>query len=616
MTTENFRRIRDPRVLDVFVYAFVLLMGLFQFTHYPHTADFLSDVTYPDLARSLLQHGTYEVRLLPQTTLPPGLPFVLAAVEKFFGLAPVVAFRVIAAFTALGLIAAYEFLRRAEGRGVAAIACLLLGSSPALFAFNTGVVFPEMPYLFFSMVALLLALKIDRAERGSLVILWVSLLSGALVLAVLVRSVGVALLSGLFAWMLASVAFAPSSGRRRLVRFVLPLALGLAAQFAWSAWAHHHQTLEWQLPGYPESYVSQLGVKNGQYPELGLASARDIPPRIGRNVGMRAAGVSKLLVRRNIADFWPSPAVAGLIVLVVIGLVWSLSGGGQLYDWYFLSYEFIFLLWPWDYRDRFAFPVMPLICLYLWRGGIAVKHLLIERPRITTLALTGLGSILSISSLAFALRLAEFPVNPDHVRGDHAQTVIATLFWGAFAITALLMFRLQQKHGASLSHVFRPGLGLAFGSVGILAVAVLVGVGIKSIAANGRDNLHPNIAKVAFYPELEASDWIRSNEKSGTVVMAREPEFVFHYSHEPTVWFPPISDPSVLMDGIRRYRVGLIEVSHHQDSYWLPSEDACFEKLLEAYGSSFRLDHRGPDYWVYEVARDQSDASPNIEKKR
>jgi len=83
--------------------------------------------------------------------------------------------------------------------------------------------------------------------------------------------------------------------------------------------------------------------------------------------------------------------------------------------------------------------------------------------------------------------------------------------------------------------------------------------------------------------------------------MARDAEFVFHYTYHRVVWFPPISDPAVLMNGIRRYGVGVILVVHHTANYWLPAEDACFQSLQQAYGNAFRLVHQGIDSWVYEV---------------
>jgi lipid-A-disaccharide synthase-like uncharacterized protein len=591
-------------VVDWAVYVFIVLIGAFQLVHYPHADDFLGDVTYPDLARSLLEKGAYQIRLLPQTTLPPGLPFILALVGKFFGISPAVAFGVVAVSTVMGLITAYELLRRVEGRSIAVIACLLLASCPALFGFSTDVVFPEMPYLLASMAALLLTLKIDRTQRGIRLVFWVLLLAVTLVLAVLIRSVGIALLAGLISWIAVSLLTAPKTGQSRVFKFALPLAFGLAAQLSWSIWAQHHESLEWQLPGYPGSYLSQVEVKNGQDPELGLAHVSDIPSRIGRNVVARAVGFSELLLRRNVSTFWSSPAIFGLVLVIALGLISSLRNGGQLYDWYFLWYECIFMVWPWDYRDRFVLPIVPLACLYLWRGAKTIMHYLIRRPRSVGLAFALLGTLLCICSATFALRLAAFPVNPGHVRGDHLQTIAATVLWGLLGIAGLVILKMQRDNHATFARKVRVAesvVSLPFWFVVTVGVAFLVVTGVKTIVAIGQNRANLDATKESLYPELEASDWIRTHEPPNVVLMAREPEFVFHYAHDPTVWFPPISDAKVLMDGIRRYHVEFVVVARHQPSYWLPTEVDCLQALQQAYPGVFRLSHRGPDNYVYEV---------------
>lgn len=83
--------------------------------------------------------------------------------------------------------------------------------------------------------------------------------------------------------------------------------------------------------------------------------------------------------------------------------------------------------------------------------------------------------------------------------------------------------------------------------------------------------------------------------------MAREPDFMFHFTRRRSLWLPPSSDPKVLMDGIRRHHVGIILVVHQAKSYWLPAENACFQSLLRTYPGAFHLAHQHLDTWVYEV---------------
>jgi len=601
------------RGADWAVYIFILLLGVFQFTHYTRTADLLADTSYPDLARSILEQGSYQIRFLPQTTLPPGLPLILAMIGRFVALTTAVLFRVIAVSTTLGLIAAYELLRRVEGRGVAATACLLFGSSASLFVFNTALVYPEMPFFLASILALLLALKIDHAKQGKALIGWEVLLGVVLGLAVLIRSVGIALLVGICAWGVMSLLLAPADGRRRIRRFAIPLVMGLAAQLSWSVWAQRHQTLEWQLPGYPESYITQLKVKDGQEPELGLAHLGDIPRRVGRNLVMRTVSLGQILTRRHISLFWSSPAISGVIILIVAGLASSLRNGGQLHDWYFLWYETVFLLWPWETRDRFLFPVVPLACLYLWRGVKAFKSISVHHPKIVGLCIAVAGSLLSLSSAAFAFGISTFAADSQHITSDQLQPFAATLFWGALAVGGFGTFLFHSRRDsqedtpafAFFSRIVQSETPRPLRYLAVLTVAALVVSGTKQIKARGRDNLHPDITAQAFYPEMEAAEWIRAHEPSDRVLMAREPEFVFHYTRRHVVWFPPISDPQVLMDGIRRFHVDVVVVAHHPDSYWRPPEDVCFQSLLHAYGSTFLLSHQGPDYWIFDVAAPQ-----------
>ncbi len=607
---------RETSLADLVVYALILLIGGIQFIYYPHAPDFIFDPGYPDLARSILEQHSYQFDFLPMTTLPPGLPLLLALVGRFFGLGPAVQFRVIAVFTALGLMVAYNLLRRVEGRGVAAAACLLLGSSPALFMFNTSVIFPEMPYILASMLALLLAVKIDRTESGRVPTIWMLLLGVDLVMAVLIRSVGIALLVGLGTWIAASFLLAPETGRRRLKRFLLPLVLGMAAQLAWSVWAERHQILEWQLPGYPESYTAQLKVKDGQHPELGMASLGDIPRRVGRNIVTRAAGFGKILTRRYVSPFWSSPAIIGVLVLISIGLAFSFRGGGELHDWYFLWYESIFLLWPWDTADRFIFPIVPLACLYLWRGVKVLKDYSIRQPKAVGLSFLLGGSILGIVSGGFAFQMLASPADTSHARGDHLQPVAAALFWLVLAAIGFMMsrFRLfRESPNESPQNSWRDWIAklesprpLRF--IAILALAVLVAVGVAQQLVLGRDNLNPDIKK-SSYGQIEAADWIRTHEPSDQVIMARDQDTFFHYTGRRVVWFPPISNSAVLMDGIRRHRVGVVVVMSHPSRYWLPTEDVCFRSLVRAYGSAFRLSHQDPNYQIYEVALSSDVAS-------
>jgi len=252
-------------------------------------------------------------------------------------------------------------------------------------------------------------------------------------------------------------------------------------------------------------------------------------------------------------------------------------------------------------------PVVPLACLYVWRGAKAVNNYALRQPRAAGLSVALVGLLLCITSAAFAFGIVAFPVNPEHVRGDHLQTIAATLLWGMVAAIGLLMLKhsLLRRDStgmvAQLSHIVESRGPVALRAVAIVVVAAIVLSATVEVLAIGRHNVKYDVTQNSNYPMMKAAEWIRVHEPSDRVIMAGEPELVFHFGGRRTVWFPPISDPKVLMDGIQRHHIGAIVVVHQAQSYWLPPEDVCFRSLSQAYPDAFQVAYRGPNIWVYDV---------------
>src|SRR5229473_1328255 len=83
---------------------------------------------------------------------------------------------------------------------------LLLGSSPLLFEFSTTLVFSDMPYFCTSMILLWLLPRVDSnlSPHWKQVAWW--LLCGTLLLvSILMRSTGIALLGGILGWLAVSL---------------------------------------------------------------------------------------------------------------------------------------------------------------------------------------------------------------------------------------------------------------------------------------------------------------------------------------------------------------------------------------------------------------------------
>jgi Dolichyl-phosphate-mannose-protein mannosyltransferase len=588
---------------DITVYGLILSLAALQLALSQRADDFFTgDTIYFELARSIISEGFYGFNFKPETLLPPGFPLILASLCVTLGCTYAVLIRSIAVFATLGFIASYELLRREEGRTVAAVVCLLLASSPIVFAFSTRMVFSDLPYFFTSISTLLLATRLDRANssraRVSLWLLCGCLLAGSL----LIRSSGIALLMGLFGWLVVS-RFAEREVRLKRLRTFVPLLLaGLLVEILWMQWAARNEVLQWPMVGgYPQPYFAQLSMKSGNYPELGAASLSDILPRVAENLADRAVALFVLLTRKDyINPAWFSPAVFSVVLLILLGVGTSIwHGGGDWPVWYFISHEAVYLLWPWDFEMRFFLPVAPLACLYLWRGGKALLGVASRKPRVVGAWSLPLSVLLGVYAGASGWNSGSL------------QPILAALFWASVAaVSALIVWGHSYQMPVAIGSFLMPLRIVGQKSlrvlpiVGAVAVAILVGTGIARQVSIGRDNLAFDLTKQPSYPDIVGAKWIQDHTTSAAVVMARQVDVVYHYSRHKVVWFPPSSDAQHLMEGIRKYKVEFVIVNDRQNSYWLPPEHECFGSLSRAYPKAFQVVHQELGLRIYKIITD------------
>jgi hypothetical protein len=585
-------------LVDAGVFAVVLALGAMQFILYQRASDFYSgDTTYFELARSIVQTGSYGFDFTPEAMFPPGFPAILAGMCVTLGCTHAVLVRSMAVFCALGFLVAYVLLRREQGRPVAAATVLLLAASTEFFRASTRLTLSDLPYFFTSMLALVLVTQLDAAKEGRRRAFLLPLCGVSLVASLLIRSSGIALFAGLFAWLGISFCVDRTTAVARLKTFGPLLIAGLVVQAVWIG-VKPKEVVEWPVPGYPRSYISQLSVKNGNEPDLGMASLADVPPRVERNLVDRAVGLVTLLTGEGgrLPRTWFSPWVLGPVLLVLVGLGGSIwRTGGQMYDWYFVGHEAMYLLWPWNYEPRFFMPVAPLACLYLWRGGKAVLNWAVEKPRVAT----GLGLL---AASVFGMSAIVYGWNTTGVRPK-----VAAVCWVLFAVAvAWIRWGLHRRSAFNqfLSRLVtvRRGSVSPLQATAFVMVVLLVGIGVARQLRMGRDNLSFDVTREATYPEIVAAKWIQLHTPRNSIVMARRLDVVYHYAERKVVWFPPSSDPNLLMDGISKYHVGFIIVlDRGQDNYWLPPELDCFIRLSAEYPGAFKVVQQGPREKIYAV---------------
>jgi hypothetical protein len=588
--------------VDLFVCALITALGALQFVLCQRASDFLyGDVAYVELAKSLLK-GTYSFNFVTERLQPPGFPGILALVCSTIGCTHDTLVLTMPVFLTLGFLVSYAVICRQLGRPVAAASCLLLASSPHIFPFATTHLWPSFPYFFTSMLFLFFASKLAAPGKGLRGVLLGCLLCLLLTATVLIQSVGVVLIGGFLSWVVLSF-FGDRSIAKSRLKFAAPVIfIAFLAQAFWMQRGGNPK--EWPLPGYPDSYLAQLKVKSGNFPELGLASPKDVVFRVRNNLKERTSFLGEVLIRHWIRSSWSSPMVAGLIVLILLG-VWRslLRSDSQLCAMYFVGYECIYLLWPWSFDvPRFTIPVLPLACLYLAEGFTALHRWSQRYPQRVGCLFLPLSIVLGFFATAKGWRAEA---------GHGFQDKISAIFWIMSAVTcASLIWKrpLPSSDRLSWCQSFLSKrfsvASVSFSLVQLIGAVVVTSLVVTGVAAEipiGRENLTSGSAKIESTPEIQAARWIQSHTDPSSIVASRHVELVYHFSRRKMIWFPPMTNPNVLMHGIREHHIQYVIVIDRGFNYYLPPDTICFDLLYRAYPQAFRLVEAKDQVTIYEV---------------
>lgn len=601
--------------LDIVVFALILGFGAMQFFFAARASDFFNDdVFFSDSARSLLEHGSYGINGYAETNMPPGLPAMLGFFWIVGGWGHLTFLRVMAVFGTLGFLASYELLRRQVPRIVAATICLLLISSRIHFELVTQWFFPSYPYFFAATSALLVARKLESATHFTSRVGWGILLMALIAASLMFASAGIALLGAIVASIGVLIFRERQLAFTRLRRYLAVLLVGVVVQ---GFWMNHERVdassgiaaSEWPLPGFPQSYMSQLKVKSGNNPELGMATPTDFVVRILKNTYQQSYLLSQTLLGRSTYITSISILVLGPLLLIILGwcyCIWRTGGGLQ--EWYFAGYEFIYIVWPWTLETRFLLPIAPLACLYMWRGAEALGSLAKYKPGVLGWAWLPLGLILTACSWSWMRGVGI----GKHLAHAGLQDEASFIVWLLTAILAFRMIWADIAWAAPIAGFLRRCAGLIGASrigplrisqfLAITILTVLVGNGLATQLRIGRTNLDANSAVNRPTPDAEAASWIRAHTDPNAVVMARHVPTAYHYSGRKVIWFPPSSNPQLLMEGIQKHKIDFVVVVRRENSYYLPSDDDCFAPLLEAYPDAFRLVDQAPEFRIFQVA--------------
>jgi hypothetical protein len=599
--------------IDFLVCAIIVAFGALQIICAQPGSEFSGeDVFYADSARGLAERGFYGINGWAETNMPPGLSALLALLCLAGGYGHVVFVRAMALLGTLGFVVSYALLRQQAPRVIAAAICLLLISSGIYAEGVTQYVASCYPYFFTGIGALLVARKLEAANGVAARLGWGALLTALIVASLMLASSGIAFLGAL----VASVGVMFLRQRRlalaRVRTYFAVFLLAVGVQGFWMSRPGPEASAgipaqQWPVPGFPRSYVAQLKVKSGNEPERGAATPGDVAQRVVENSYQYANLLGRFLFDRWNSPAWVSIVALGALLLILAGWCSSTcSTGGGLQDWYFAGYGLIFLLWPWTPETRFLLPVAPLACFYMWRGGVAAVLLAKKSPRTLGVALLSVAILLMATAWLWMQGVRITTHMP------HTPLPKLFLLTGLFAgLLAAGMVGADHFRPSSISRFLnwfanagsasRKNPWRAFKLAGVVALIGLTIQGLTTQLEIGRANRDPNSAANRPRPDVQAGLWLRSHTGLNAVIMARHVPTVFHHAQRKVIWFPPSSNPDLLMDGIKKHGVNFIIVAHREESYYLPSDEDCFAPLLRAYPTAFRLVYEAPAIQVFEV---------------
>jgi hypothetical protein len=291
----------------------------------------------------------------PQNHFPPGYPVIVALIRLLVS-ESILAVKILNGlfFFASLVLLFFVFDRFHVGRTFATIATLAAGFNTLLLRY-AAVMMSEIPFLFFSLLALYLAMRIDFTKTPFQDCLFYGMML-SLGAAYYIRTLALAVVFGVILYFLL----------KKQRSYVVSTAIGFFVL-----------VLPWFLRGQSvggNPYLQQLVMVNPYNPELGTVGAADIVKRILENLQRYVSkeipiGCFPLLER--VIESTPSIGwVAGTVILslAIVGIS-TLKTHKSLVFNYLVGTFGITLLWPevW-FGPRFILAVIPLLVFLTFLG--------------------------------------------------------------------------------------------------------------------------------------------------------------------------------------------------------------------------------------------------------
>jgi 4-amino-4-deoxy-L-arabinose transferase-like glycosyltransferase len=344
----------------------------------------------------------------------PVLPLLLAPSIYFFDYA-LLPMKIVIAVIGVGVVyLTYRLFKPILGEVPALLLTLLVGVSPQIVSFSHQIM-AEIPYLFFSLLAVLILEKYFAAQQG------VSVLGGsaAVVLSItcLTKTIGLALVMAALLYLLCEPSLKSTKNYQKA--FLLLVVVGLM-------WTLINIAILSEL-----AYVRELVSRSPYTDHAEPAAVKDLMQRIFKNLRAYTTFLPETLVYSTYRISLPFVALGSVLILLV-GFVFCVWTRRTVAEYYMAFYFLLLLVYEPSNSgnmQRYLVPLIPFILYYFVQGVYQLKIGLLEYgSRIT--------SRVTVRSLS--------PVVRDRMRSVATGLQMAT-------VSALILVNLTETIQASIA---------------------------------------------------------------------------------------------------------------------------------------------------------------------
>jgi len=347
----------------------VIFLWIANYTFDSKIAPLGDNSTYYLLGKSIAQGqgytNIYSINESPANHFPPGYSLLIAGTIKITG-AEISGIKIINYLFLYGAVLLLFFIIKKITSSIhtAFVVCILCIFNVQLLSFST-VMMSEIPFLFFSILALFFLLRSNQKFNRKDYNFWIFLLT--LVFVYHIRTMGITILGATICFFIYS---------RRWKHLGITLIGFLLLSLPWY--------LRTESLGGGD-YVRNLLLRNQFRPELGNMAFEDWLPRIGRNIERYLTKEIPVTIFPRQIDYSFSPTISdwilGISIIIIVSFgIFHIKKWRVLIGAYLVGTFSILLCWPeiW-FGPRFIIPLIPLFILGITQTTVVIGNLITQQ---------------------------------------------------------------------------------------------------------------------------------------------------------------------------------------------------------------------------------------------